>query len=184
MPPRRPNVSAPPFYARNKNKFNFFVPILDGLLAVSVLWGIMAVNISDRSLGSLALITPDGQNTKYIAKRTIQNKSRRVPMVICLASSDPSVEISEKCVRIYPGQEKLIEVSGSSEVSRIKMGGFFPILPQAALFRLFTWMLCSRPCWFPPSGSSPLLPSLSSVCACWSDGTHPACQNSERYPVL
>ena len=60
-------------------------------------------------------------------------------MVICLASPDPSVEISQKCVRIYPGQEKLIEVSGSSEVSRIKMGGFFPILPQAALYRLFTW---------------------------------------------
>lgn len=114
-----------------------YLAIIIGLVLIGALWGMMAGNTQEKTLGSFAE-RGEGVNQPYVSQRNMQNKGM-LPLVICLSSEDETVSFSEDCFPLSPGRQKEIEISGDSETAVIKTGCFFPILPQQALYQLFTW---------------------------------------------
>lgn len=134
----KPSRRTRPRLRQKPSQFPAYLAIIIGLVLIGVLWGMMAGNTQERTLGSFAQKSEEVNQPLYVAQRTMQNKGN-LPLVICLSSSDETVSFSENYFRLSPGQQKEIEISGDSETAVIKTGAFFPLLPQKALYQLFTW---------------------------------------------
>jgi len=120
------------------SQFPAYVSIIIGLILIGVLWGMMAGNTQEKTLGSFAQRSEEVNQPSYVSQRNMQNKGI-LPLVICLSSEDETVSFSENYFRLSPGTEKEIEISGERETAVIKTGCFFPLLPQKTLYQLFTW---------------------------------------------
>lgn len=112
--------------------------ITTGLVMIGVLWGLMTANAQEKTLGSIALVHNDADQTLYLARRSIQNEGI-FPLIICLTSSDETLVFTEEHFWVSPGQQKEIGISGNNDSAIIRIGGFFPMLPEGALYTLFRW---------------------------------------------
>jgi len=133
----KPTRRKRPRLRQKSSRLPAYLAIIIGLALIGALWGMMAGNTQEKTLGSFAQ-GGEGVDQPYVAQRNMQNKGI-LPLVICLSSEDETVGFSEDYFRLSPGGQKEIEISGGSETAVIKTGCFFPILPQQALYRLFTW---------------------------------------------
>jgi len=132
MKRKRPKLKEKPSYLL------LFLPIISGLILMGVLWGMMAGNTQEKTLGSFAEKSEEVNQPLYVSQRNMQNKGI-LPLVICLVSEDETVSFSENHFQLSPGRHKEVDISGDSGTAVIKTGAFFPLLPQKALYQLFTW---------------------------------------------
>lgn len=127
-----------PRLREKRSQFPAYLSIIIGLIVIGVLWGMMAGNTQEKTLGSFAQKSQEANQPLYVSQRNMQNKGI-LPLVICLFSEDETVSFSEDYFRLSPGTEEEIEISGESEAAVVKTGAFFPLLPQETLYQLFTW---------------------------------------------
>lgn len=109
-----------------------------GLVVIACLWGMMAGNTRERTLGSFSSEGENSQQPGYVYRRSIRN-NRSFPLVICQLSDDAQVTFSEDHFRLGPGEQKAIEMEGGSADAVITTGCFFPILPEKVLHGLSAW---------------------------------------------
>lgn len=133
--PKRPRVRR----AQERRKTfltpaNSFVQV--GIVITVLIWLTVAGTTQERRLDSFTL--NDVQNSEYF--RIIKNEGR-LPLVICLASSDGAVAFSEAHFWLAPGEEKRVEMHSPNPASLVITRGFLPTLPEGMLFALFSWSI-------------------------------------------
>ncbi len=134
----KPTRRKRPRLREKPSQFPAYLSIIIGLVLIGVLWGMMAGNTQEKTLGSFAERSEGVNQPLYVSQRIMQNKGI-LPLVICLSSADETVGFSEDYFRLSAGRQKEIEISGDSETAVIKTGAFLPLLPQKTLYQLFTW---------------------------------------------
>jgi signal peptidase len=127
-----------PTLRHKPNRMPLFLPFAGGVIAMGLLWGIMAGNTTERTLGSMGSANAAGGEAGYTAQRTIQNKGK-VPLVMCLSSEDPTVSFSESYFRASVGRQKQVEITGDSREAVVRTAGYLPLLPAETVYRLFLW---------------------------------------------
>jgi signal peptidase I len=149
--PRRVTRKRPDLRRRTSHRPGrapLLVPVVGGLILTAALWAAMAGSSTEKSLGSMANSSGSSAGTgsaqttdpgeTYSTERTIQNKGL-MPLVICFASSDSTVTISERCFSLSPGKQNKVSIEGSNASAAIRTAGYLPLLPRSALYRLFIW---------------------------------------------
>jgi signal peptidase I len=127
---KRPNLRQKPGFVP------YIIIILAGVVLVIIPWVMMTGNATSRTLGALAGdIT---QDLPLTANRNMQNKGM-IPLIICLSSSDRTVEFSESHFRLLPGEDKEVTITGTNPQTVIRTAGLFPLLPRELLYGLFVW---------------------------------------------
>jgi signal peptidase len=127
---KRPNLRQKPSH------LPVIIAVISGLSVIAIPWIIMAGSTTTRTLEEIA-----GQNNNealFTAQRNMQNKGV-IPLVLCFTSDDETVVFSESHFRLLPGESKEISIEGTNGQAIIRTAGFFPLLPQNALYGLFVW---------------------------------------------
>jgi signal peptidase I len=135
--PAQPKRQRPRLHQR-PSRWPLYLPFIGGLVLLAIGWGMMAGNHTEKTLGSFASGSKDESGLKYSAERTMQNKGK-LPLVICLTSTDSQISFSEDYFQLSPGQQKQVEISGYNQEAVIRTGGFFPLLPATTLYSLYKW---------------------------------------------
>jgi signal peptidase I len=136
--PKHGRKRRPKLLRKRVGQLPAYLVIIVGLALTGVLWGMMAGQTQQRTLGSIADESEETDQPLYTSNRVMQNKGK-FPLIICLFSEDKTVSFSESYFRLSPGETREIEIGGDSEAAVIRTGCFFPLLPQETLYKLFTW---------------------------------------------
>lgn len=109
-----------------------------GLASVVFLWHVTARNIQPKVLRDLHGFQKIEAEGLYQAERRLTNNGN-LPLIICLTSDEPGVEFSETHFRLPPKGQKTVQITASSATAQIIAAGYFPLLPEEVLYRLFLW---------------------------------------------
>lgn len=110
-----------------------------GLLVIATLGSVMSRHVYEKPLRYL---DEQGellhQATTFVSRREVMNHGR-VPIVICVTSRDRDVQLNYRHLKLAPGEAQVVEASGPRQESIVFIGGFFPLLPEELICRLFAW---------------------------------------------
>lgn len=115
------------------------VYLFAGLLVIATLGGVMSRHVYEKPLRYLdeegALLH---QTSNFVSRREVKNHGR-IPIVICITTRDRDVQLNYQHLWLAAGEAKIVEASGPREESVVLIGGFFPLLPEEFICRLFAW---------------------------------------------
>ncbi len=109
-----------------------------GLASVIFLWHITSRNIQPKALRELPNFEFVEEEGLYRAERQLTNNGD-LPLILTLTSNDPGVTFSETHFRLPPNGQKTVQITAPSATAMIIAAGYFPLLPEEVLYRLFLW---------------------------------------------
>jgi signal peptidase len=109
-----------------------------GLAVIIFLGGITARNSQAKVMKDLRNFHQDRRTGLYVAERELVSNGS-LPLTICLSSPDPQVTFSEEHFQLAPAGRKVVTVQATSPTATTVAVGFFPLLPETVLYRLYLW---------------------------------------------